>query len=75
MGFELKLSEFIAQLQKNLEQYGDGEVYMLDDCGFHSMFPKAYPKPEYETVWDEELQDTKQVLVGVSYMVDGLLKY
>ncbi len=43
-----KLSEYIEYLQRQLEKYGDGEVYALGEFGEHNTPPLC------ECEWDEE---------------------
>lgn len=43
-----KLSEYIEHLQRQLEKYGDGEVYALDEFGDYKTPPSC------KCEWDEE---------------------
>ena len=68
---KLKLSEYIKELEKNLKEYGDGEVYMLDEYGFHCLIPVIYPR----IVWDDKEQELKNVVREVSFEIDSKYNY
>ena len=72
---KLKLSEYIKELEKNLKEYGDGEVYMLDEYGFHCLIPVIYPRVKYDNVWDDKEQDLKSVVSEVSFEIDSKYNY
>lgn len=63
-----KLSEFIEYLNYNLQKYGDGEVYMIDDDGIHIDISVKHDYT-YDYKWDEEKKDLIQTNVKHFYEI------
>lgn len=63
-----KLSEFIEHLNYNLQQYGDGEVYMIDDDGNHVNVDIEH-NYTYDYKWDEEKKDLVETNVKHFYEI------
>lgn len=53
----MKLSEFIDYLNKKLLLNGDGDVYLLDECGC-KMNPIVYTEYNYDDILEYRISET-----------------
>lgn len=65
----MKLSELISDLKEQLDKYGDGTVYTLDDCATREAV-YVEPKVEYDYCHDQEtpaVEKVEYLIYGAGY--------